>query len=166
MIPPLVVFLLVAVFYLNIGDRRLSILALVPAFLGSIWTFGFLALTGTRIDIVTVIVPIFVIVMGSADGLHFVTHFQEAVEETTDKVARVRSTLKHVGIPMILTTISTAAGFLSAAGHRRPADPAVGPVRRRRHHLRRDHLVLHPPGDPVPPRHRTEAPHGDHGHAG
>jgi len=112
-IPPLVVILLVAIFYINIGDRRLSILALVPAFLGSIWTFGFLSLTGTRIDIVTVIVPIFVIVMGSADGLHFVTHFQEAVEETADKVARVRSTLKDVGIPMILTTISTAAGFLS-----------------------------------------------------
>ncbi len=112
-IPPLVVLLLVAVFYANIGDRRLSILALVPAFLGSIWTFGFLSLTGTRIDIVTVIVPIFVIVMGSADGLHFVTHFQEAVEETADRVERVRSTLKQVGIPMILTTISTAAGFLS-----------------------------------------------------
>jgi len=112
-IPPLVVILLVAIFYANIGDRRLSILALVPAFLGSIWTFGFLSLTGTRIDIVTIIVPIFVIVMGSADGLHFVTHFQEAVEETADKVARVRSTLNDVGIPMILTTISTAAGFLS-----------------------------------------------------
>ena len=112
-IPPLVVFLLVAIFYANIGDRRLSILALIPALLGSIWTFGFLALTGTRIDIVTVIVPIFVIVMGSADGLHFVAHFQEAVEATNDKVERVRSTLKEVGIPMILTTISTAAGFLS-----------------------------------------------------
>lgn len=112
-IPPLVVFLLVAIFYANIGDRRLSILALVPAFLGSIWTFGFLALTGTHIDIVTVIVPIFVIVMGSADGLHFVAHFQEAVEASTDKVERVRSTLKEIGIPMILTTISTAAGFLS-----------------------------------------------------
>ncbi len=112
-IPPLVVGLLVGVFYANIGDRRLSILALVPAFLGSIWTFGLLAAIGARIDIVTVIVPIFVIVMGSADGLHFVTHFQEAVEETTDRVERIRSTLKSVGIPMILTTISTAAGFLS-----------------------------------------------------
>ncbi len=112
-IPPLEVLLLVAIFYANIGDRRLSILALVPAFLGSIWTFGFLSLTGTHIDIVTVIVPIFVIVMGSADGLHFVTHFQEAVEETADKVKRVHSTLRQVGIPMILTTISTAAGFLS-----------------------------------------------------
>jgi len=112
-IPPMVIALLVLVFYANIGDRRLAVLALIPAFLGSIWTFGMIAAVGVRIDIVTVIVPIFVIVMGSADGLHFVTHYQEAAEETADRVERVRSTLKDVGIPMILTTISTAAGFLS-----------------------------------------------------
>jgi predicted RND superfamily exporter protein len=112
-IPPIVVGLLLLVFYANIGDRRLSILALIPAFIGSVWTFGTIAVLGVRIDIVTVIVPVFVIVMGSADGLHFVTHFQEAAEATDDRVERVRSTLKQVGIPMILTTISTAAGFLS-----------------------------------------------------
>jgi predicted RND superfamily exporter protein len=51
--------------------------------------------------------------MGSADGLHFVTHYQEQVERTSDDVERVASTLRQVGVPMILTTISTAAGFLS-----------------------------------------------------
>ena len=112
-IPPLVVALLVLVFFTNIGDVRLSVLALIPAFLGSIWTFGLIFGLGNKVDIVTVIVPIFVIVMGSADGLHFVSHFQEVAERTDDKVERVRSALREVGIPMILTTISTAAGFLS-----------------------------------------------------
>jgi predicted RND superfamily exporter protein len=112
-IPPIVVLLLIGTFFATIGDRRLSVLALVPAFLGAIWTFGFIFGLGREIDVVTVIVPIFVIVMGSADGLHFVTHFQDVVERTTDPVERVRSALRHVGVPMILTTISTAAGFLS-----------------------------------------------------
>ncbi|MCP4308680.1 MAG: MMPL family transporter, partial [bacterium] len=40
------------------------------------------------------------------------THFQEEAENS-DPVDRVRSALSHVGVPMILTTISTAAGFLS-----------------------------------------------------
>lgn len=112
-IPPIVLFLMVGTFYANIGDRRLSILAVVPALLGSLWTFGLLAVLGREIDIVTVIVPIFVLVMGSADGLHFVTHFQDVSRETDDPVDRVESTLREVGIPMILTTISTAVGFLS-----------------------------------------------------
>ena len=112
-IPPLVVALLVAVFFSTIGDLRLSVLAIVPAALGSLWTFGLIFGLGTEIDIVTVIVPIFIVVMGSADGLHFVTHFQEEAERTPDPVARVSSALRQVGVPMILTTISTAAGFLS-----------------------------------------------------
>ncbi len=112
LIPPAVMVLLVGTFFATIGDRRLSVIALIPAALGSIWTFGLIFGLGNEIDIVTVIVPIFVIVMGSADGLHFVTHFQEEAGNS-DPVDQVRSALAHVGIPMILTTISTAAGFLS-----------------------------------------------------
>ena len=112
-IPPVVIALLVLVFYATIGDRRLSLLAIVPAALGSLWTFGLVFGLGREIDIVTVIVPIFVIVMGSADGLHFVTHFQEEAERTPDHVERVTSALSEVGVPMILTTVSTAVGFLS-----------------------------------------------------
>jgi predicted RND superfamily exporter protein len=113
LIPPVVIALLVLVFFATIGDRRLSVLAIVPAVLGSVWTFGVVFGIGFEIDIVTVIVPIFVIVMGSADGLHFVTHFQKEATRTTDRVERVSSALSQVGVPMILTTVSTAAGFLS-----------------------------------------------------
>ncbi|CAN5864120.1 RND family transporter [soil metagenome] len=122
-IPPIVIALLVAVFFATIGDRRLSVLAIVPAMLGSVWTFGLIFGVGYEIDIVTVIVPIFVIVMGSADGLHFVTHFQHEADRTADAVERVSSTLSQVGVPMILTTVSTAAGFLSLVA------TDVGPIR-------------------------------------
>jgi predicted RND superfamily exporter protein len=111
-IPPIIIVLLVGVFYLTIGDRRLSAMSLIPAGLGALWTFGLLSVSGREIDVVTVVVPIFIIVMGSADGLHFVTHFQDESRQT-DPVARVASALRHVGVPMILTTVSTAAGFLS-----------------------------------------------------
>ena len=112
-IPPVVIVLLVGTFYATVGDRRLSLLAIVPAILGSLWTFGLIFGLGNEVDIVTVIVPIFVIVMGSADGLHFVSHFQDESDGDSGSVARVTSALRHVGVPMILTTISTAAGFLS-----------------------------------------------------
>jgi predicted RND superfamily exporter protein len=113
LIPPVVLLLLVGTFFANVGDRKLSVLAVVPALLGSVWTFGLIAGLGRPIDVVTVIVPIFVLVMGSADGLHFVTHFQDVSREMDDTADRITSTLREVGIPMILTTISTAVGFLS-----------------------------------------------------
>ncbi len=120
-IPPAVIVLLLLVFYANIGDRRLAALSIFPAIIGSLWTFGLIFGLGREVDLLTVIVPIFVIVMGSADGLHFVTHFQEA--RSQDPVERVSDALRHVGVPMILTTISTAVGFLSLLA------TDVGPIR-------------------------------------
>lgn len=123
LIPPMVLILLVGTFYANVGNRRLSVLAVVPALLGSVWTFGFITLSGRPIDIVTVIVPIFVLVMGSADGLHFVTHYQDVTQEEADPIKRMTSTLREVGVPMILTTVSTAVGFLSLLA------TDIGPIR-------------------------------------
>lgn len=122
-IPPAVVLLLLLVFAANIGSRKLAVLAIVPALMGSVWTFGLIFGLGYPVDIVTVIVPIWIIVMGSADGLHFVTHLQEAAARTSDRKEQTRSALREVGLPMILTTLSTAAGFLSFLG------TDVGPMR-------------------------------------
>ncbi len=112
-IPPLVIALLIIVFFTTIGSVKLSAISLIPAALGSLWTFGIIFGLGNEVDIVTVIVPIFVIVMGSAYALHFITHFQENSARSADPVERVASSLREVGVPIILTTISTAAGFLS-----------------------------------------------------
>ena len=122
-IPPSVLALLLLVFAANIGSRKLAALSIVPAILGSVWTFGFIFGLGYDVNIITIIVPVFVIVMGSADGLHFVTHLQEASRTMPDATERTASALREVGVPMILTTISTAAGFLSLLA----AD--VGPIR-------------------------------------
>ena len=122
-IPPVVIILLLLVFAANIGNRKLAVASIVPAILGSIWTFGLIFGLGFDVDIITMIVPVFVIVMGSADGLHFVTHLQEAAQRTDDRTEQTASALRQVGVPMILTTVSTAAGFLSLVA------TDVGPIR-------------------------------------
>ncbi|HJN91406.1 MAG TPA: MMPL family transporter, partial [Dehalococcoidia bacterium] len=122
-IPPSVILLLLLVFAANIGSRKLAVLSILPAMLGSLWTFGLIFGLGFEVNIITIIVPIFVIVMGSADGLHFVTHLQTACRTMPDTTERTASVLREVGVPMILTTISTAAGFLSLLA------TDVGPIR-------------------------------------
>jgi uncharacterized protein len=112
-IPPIVLALLLTVFRIALGSLRAAVLSIVPAVLGSLWTFGLIFGLGLRVDVVTVIVPIFVIVMGSADGLHLVSHFQRAASRGLPRVERVAAALREVGLPMVLTTLSTAAGFLS-----------------------------------------------------
>ncbi|MFC1629246.1 RND family transporter [Gemmatimonadota bacterium] len=111
--PPLVIVLSLITFFIVIGDYRLSLIAVVPAILASIWQLGMIVAVGVDISIWTVITPVFITALGSADGLHFVTHYQRSLSFDQSRTVALSETLNRVGTPIILTTLSTAAGFLS-----------------------------------------------------
>ncbi len=112
-IPLLVIVVTILVFFLAIGDLRLSIIAVFPAIIASIWQMSLFVITGIEVTIWTAVAPVFVMVLGSADGLHFVTHYQRIYYHGISSFELVARILKRVGIPIILTTISTSAGLFS-----------------------------------------------------
>ena len=112
-IPPIALIVLVAVFFLNVKSLKYTLVGLTPAFIGTAWMVQSVFWLGVPMEIVLIISPIFVLVMGSADGLHFVIHFLDGTLANKSISDKVELTLKHVGIPMILTTITTMIGFLS-----------------------------------------------------
>ena len=111
--PPTAILLILLVFYTIIRDRKLTLLALAPAGLAALWTFGTIFWSGQGLNMVTVISPIFILVVGSAYGLHYVSHFQQNQKKYTDRSELTRETLRMVGIPIFLATITTMAGFAS-----------------------------------------------------
>ena len=113
-LPPLAVVLLLSVFRIQLGRFKYAILSLIPAGFAALWTLGYvMGWMGQNLSIITVLVPIFTIVMGSADGLHFVSHFLERKKEGESTFNAIKDTLESVGRAMILTTLTTMAGFLS-----------------------------------------------------
>ncbi|PLV59996.1 RND family transporter [Thermotoga sp. KOL6] len=113
-IPPFAVLLLLGVFRLQMGSFKFALFALIPAGLAALWTLGtIMGWLGQDLSVITVLVPIFTIVMGSADGLHFVSHFLEKKREGETTLDALEKTLESVGRAMILTTLTTMAGFLS-----------------------------------------------------
>lgn len=113
LLPPLAILIILIVFRLQLGAFKPTILSVLPAAIGSLWTFGIIGYIGNEVSIMTAIVPIFIIVIGSADGLHFITHYQEAIEKKMDNKTAMERTLKVVGIPMIITTLTSMAGFIA-----------------------------------------------------
>ena len=112
-LPPLALIIIFLVFRWQMGGMKPTLLSVLPAGVGSIWTFGIIGWIGNEVSILTAVVPIFIIVIGSADGLHFMSHYQDSKESgMKDKDAMI-STLRLVGIPMIVTTLTSMAGFLS-----------------------------------------------------
>ena len=112
-IPPLAIVLMLLVFRIRIGSIRATMLSMVPAIVGAVVTLGGVSWIRGSISSVSVLVPIFVIVLGSADGLHITSHVIDGLRSGKTNLAAVTETLRSVGSAIILTTITTMAGFLS-----------------------------------------------------
>jgi len=112
-VPPCAIILVLLVFFAALRSRILAVLAIVPAGIGALWTFGTIFWSGQELSLVTILSPIFVIVMGAADGLHYTSHFIENMGKYTDRRQLTVETLRMVGMPIFLTTITTMAGFAS-----------------------------------------------------
>lgn len=109
--PLLVLLFLLGTFYASLRSVKATLVAFLPAVLGTLWTFGLIFGLGWRLDVVTASVPLFVLVMGSADGLHLVTYLRAEGARAAEPVDRISRALERVGVPMVLTTVSTAIGF-------------------------------------------------------
>jgi predicted RND superfamily exporter protein len=112
-LPPLAIGGIFLVFSWQMGSIKATLLSVLPAIVASIWTMGIFGWSGSGVSITTVLAPIFTLIIGSADGLHFISHFQEAYETSHDKKLAVTKSLEMVGVPMIITTLTTMVGFLS-----------------------------------------------------
>jgi predicted RND superfamily exporter protein len=112
-LPPCAIILVLTVFYVVLRNRRFTVLAIIPAGLAALWTFGTIFWSGQGLNLVTVLCPIFIIVMGSAYGLHYVSHFQDNLSRYSDRKELTVETMRMVGTPIFLATITTMAGFIS-----------------------------------------------------
>jgi predicted RND superfamily exporter protein len=115
LLPPAAATVILLVFYSMLRNRRLTLLSMLPAAFGALWTLGTIFAQGQAVNIVTAISPIFILVMGSADGLHYTTHLLEKMALYKDRYTLTLETMKMVLRPIVLTSITTMAGFGSLA---------------------------------------------------
>ncbi|MBN2540619.1 MAG: MMPL family transporter [Bacilli bacterium] len=112
-LPPLTIITMLLVFRWQMKAIKATLFSVLPAVIGSVWTLGFIGWLGNEVSILTAIVPIFIIVIGSADGLHFMSHFQNSRMLGKNAKDAIIETLEIVGVPMIITTLTSIAGFLA-----------------------------------------------------
>ena len=101
------------VFFFRSARGVLLPLATVAA--TSLATFGALAASGHAINLVTSMLPALVMVIGVADAVHVLVAHQEATREGADPEQAAARAVARVGLPCLLTTVTTAVGFASLA---------------------------------------------------
>lgn len=81
--------------------------------LSGLWTLGLMELTGKAIDVMTIVLPTIIFVVGMSDVVHILSRYYEELRNLASKETAIRLAYKEVGLATFLTTLTTAVGFLT-----------------------------------------------------
>jgi predicted RND superfamily exporter protein/CRP-like cAMP-binding protein len=106
--------LLVALFLLL---RQLVdiIIPIITAAISILWTLGLMGLIGIPLNIVTSMVPILLIIVGSTEDIHLLAEFRRGQHNGMDNFNAIRQMAKKMGSVVALTFVTTFLGFLSVS---------------------------------------------------
>jgi len=104
---------LVVVICLLIGFRSPAgvALPLLTALISSVWTLGLMAALGIPLTVISDVLPVILIAVGSAYGIHVVNKYRET--HGAGPKERLETTMHVVGVSVLLAGLTTVIGFLS-----------------------------------------------------
>lgn len=88
------------------------ILPLIVAFMSSVWVLGLIASTGRNVTMVAAILPVIMISLATAYGIHFVSRYYEE-RYRFEPLKAVKRAFRHTFLPILMSALTTMAGFLS-----------------------------------------------------
>lgn len=88
------------------------LLPLAVALLSSIWVMGFVASIGRSATMMISAIPVLMISLATAYGIHFISRYYEE-RHNLDPVKAVNMTIRNIFVPILMSALTTMAGFLS-----------------------------------------------------
>ncbi|MBW2271954.1 MAG: MMPL family transporter [Deltaproteobacteria bacterium] len=85
----------------------------VVVVLATTWALGAIALYGFKLNIFIIMLPVLLICVGIGDSMHVIAEFQDQQDRGLARRDALREAMGVVGWPCLLTSVTTAAGFLA-----------------------------------------------------
>lgn len=89
------------------------ILPMIVVLLAVTWCLGAMGLSGRPIDLMTVLMPTIMFVVGMSDVVHIISRYLEELRYGRNKIKAIKTAFKEVGLATLLTSFTTAIGFLT-----------------------------------------------------
>jgi len=86
---------------------------LLVVMLATVWILGTMGLTGKTLDILMVLLPTIMFVVGMSDVVHIMTKYIEQLRLGFSKEEAIKTTFREVGLATFLTSLTTSIGFLT-----------------------------------------------------
>jgi predicted RND superfamily exporter protein len=114
---PLVIIVVLALLFLSLRRGTFVTLTLLTVVIAVVWAVGAMPLLGVKLSILSSVLPVILIAVGSAYGIHVVTHYAQDTGNrllTRDEHrALVLSLVQKLIKPVFLAALTTFAGFAS-----------------------------------------------------
>lgn len=108
----LAIFLLMLLFFRKL---RLIVAPMIIAMVTVVTTMGLLIGTGNTLHIMSSMIPIFLMPIAVVDSIHILSEFFDRYQKTGDRRKTLEEVMDHLFMPMLYTSLTSAAGFLSLA---------------------------------------------------
>ena len=112
---PIVLLVIILVLYLTLRSVKSTFLTMLVVFFSTLWAFGLMAVVNIPIYAVSTMIPVMLIAIGVADGIHLYSHLQLYTRKHPNAVKEeaVIDMLKNMWKPVVITSVTTAVGFVS-----------------------------------------------------
>ncbi|MCD4743285.1 MAG: MMPL family transporter [Desulfobacteraceae bacterium] len=110
---PIVLLIVSACLFLTFRKIKGVFVPLAVVLLSLIVTLGIKVLFNISLNILTTTLPVFILSIGVADGIHIFSEYRDMIDKGHNKIDAVKLMLQHLTMPVIMTSITTAVAFYS-----------------------------------------------------
>ena len=110
---PIVLVVIAAVLYASFRTLRGVFIPMAVVALSLIWAFGLISVMGMAVTAVSFILPVLLLAIGIAYGIHILSHVNERVDAGDEKRAAIRHAMDQIHSPVLMTGLTTVAGFMA-----------------------------------------------------
>ncbi len=99
--------------YRSLWGIAIPVLTVLLAIIGSL---GIMQLSGSYLNMMTTLLPVIMLVVGMSDVVHLVSKYLEELKKGKSKIPALKKMVKKVGMATLLTSLTTALGFVTLIG--------------------------------------------------
>ncbi len=112
---PIVMLVIILVLLLVLRSVKSTIFTLLVVLFSTVWAFGLMAALNVPIYAVTTMIPVMLIAIGVADGIHLYSHLHLFMIKNPNatKKETTLDMLHGMWKPVVMTSVTTAVGFIS-----------------------------------------------------
>ena len=112
---PIVILVIITVLMIVLRSVKNTFFTLMVVLISTIWTFGLMAALHVPIYAVTTMIPVMLIAIGVAYGIHLYNHLMLFLKENPNatKQEAIEDMLTEMWKPVLMTAITTMVGFVS-----------------------------------------------------